>query len=102
MDITKVIVKGARVLIKELKNSDILSSGIILPNNEKKQTNIGFILAVGEGAILENGTLIPVKVSPGDKVIYSPYSGIPIKEKEEDDELYLILNERDILAVIQS
>ena len=104
MDVSKIVIKGARVLVKEQKLSEETSSGIVLPGREKEHTNQGVVLAVGDGAMLEDGTLIPVSVSVGDKVMYTAFSGSPIVNADDDDEeqnvRYLILNERDILCQI--
>lgn len=103
MDISKITIMGARVLVKEQVLSDKLDSGIILPGREKEQTFQGTVLAVGNGAMLENGTLVPVDVKVGDKVLFTEFSGSPIVKKDEEEEegvRYLILNERDILCKI--
>ena len=101
MDISKFRINGARVLKKKKKLSAELSSGIIMPGREKQQTNKGKVLIVGDGAMLENGTKVPVQVKVGETVIYSSFSGSPIKENPDDEDTYLILNERDILCVIE-
>ena len=94
-------INGARVLVKEEKLTNELSSGIIIQGRDKQQTNKGTVIMVGDGAMLENGTKIPVAVSVGETVLYSSFSGSPIKINKDDEEKYLILNERDILCVIQ-
>lgn len=101
MDKSKIKVLGARVLVEEQRDADQLESGIILPGQEKKKTNRGRVIAIGDGAILENGTVVPMKVKVGDFVLYSSFSGSPVKEKETDEDIYLILNERDILCVVE-
>lgn len=101
MDTNKIRINGARVLVKEERLSAETASGIIMPGREKQQTNKGKVLVVGDGAILENGTKIPVQVSVGETVIYSSFSGSPIKQDAKDEDNYLILNERDILCVIE-
>ena len=101
MDTSKIRINGARVLIKEEKLSEATSSGIVIPGREKQQTNKGMVLVVGDGAMLENGTKIPVQVKVGETVIYSSFSGSPVKVNAEDEDVYLILNERDILCVIE-
>ena len=95
-------INGARVLVKEEKLTNELSSGIIIQGRDKQQTNKGTVIMVGDGAMLENGTKIPVAVSVGETVLYSSFSGSPVKINKDDEEKYLILNERDILCVIQS
>ena len=103
MDTSKIVINGARVLVKEQKLSKTTKSGIELPGREKEHTNQGTVLAVGDGAMLEDGTVVPVKIEVGDKVMYTAFSGSPIVEAdadEEEDIRYLILNERDILCRI--
>ena len=89
-------------MVKEERLSSETDKGIILPGREKQQTNKGIVLAVGDGALLADGTRVPVGVSVGETVIYSSFSGSPIKETEDDPDYYLILNERDILCVVTS
>ena len=68
MDTSKIRINGARVLVKEERLDDKLSSGIVIPGREKQQTNIGTVLVVGDGSMLENGTKIPVSLSVGFSV----------------------------------
>jgi chaperonin GroES len=105
MDASKIVIRGARVLVKEQILSQETETGIVLPGREKEHTNQGIVLAVGDGAMLEDGTIVPVKVNVGDKVMYTAFSGSPIvkaddEDEEEKDTRYLILNERDILCII--
>ena len=74
------------------------SSGIYLPDTaakEKPQT--GKVIAVGKGKVLENGTRIEPEVKVGEVVVFAKYSGTEVKVDEKE---YLILSERDILAVL--
>ena len=105
MDASKIVIRGARVLVKEQILSQETETGIVLPGREKEHTNQGIVLAVGDGAMLEDGTIVPVKVNVGDKVMYTAFRGSPIvkaddEDEEEKDTRYLILNERDILCII--
>lgn len=102
MNTEKIRINGARLLVKEEKLEDELSSGIVVSGRSKQQTNIGKVIKVGDGAMLENGTKVPVNIKSGETVIYSSFSGSPIKEKREDPDEYIILNERDVLCVIES
>lgn len=97
MDINNLRVYGARAIVKEEKNSNESKSGILLPGQDKEPTFRGEVISVGEGALLENGTLVPMKVKKGDKIIYTSWSGSPI---DINGELYVIINERDILCKI--
>lgn len=91
---------GARCIVKEDKKQDNkTASGIVIPGSEKEPTYRGKIVAIGDGAMLDDGTVIPMQVKVGDRIIYTAFSGTPI---EDEDDTYLVLNERDILAVIEN
>ena len=94
----RVIVLGARIVVKETKKEEKTKSGIIVPGREKESTNIGKVINVGEGARFEDGTLCPMLVSVGDTVVYAHFAGSPI---DVDGTTYIILNERDVLCIIE-
>lgn len=89
---------GARCIVKEEKReTNKTSSGIIVPGSDKEPTFTGKVIAVGQGAMLDTGVRVPMDVKVGDRIVYTNFSGTPIINKGET---YLVLNERDILAVI--
>ena len=88
---------GDRVLVKSVERSEQTKSGLFLPDTVQEKPQEAIVLAVGPGKLLDNGTRTPIDLKPGDKVLYSKYSGTEIKQLDED---YLILRESDILAVI--
>jgi len=87
-----------RVVVKKTEVEQKTAGGIILPDTAKEESQIGEVVAVGEGRLLENGEVRPLKVKEGDNVLYSKYAG---NEVELDGEKYLIIREEDILAVIE-
>jgi chaperonin GroES len=89
---------GDRVVIKVLPQEEKLASGLVLPGNAKEKPQEGEVVAVGNGRTLENGTKLTMDVKVGDKVIYSKYAGSEIKVNGQE---YLILSEKDILAIVQ-
>ncbi len=89
---------GDRVVIKVLEKEEKTKSGIVLPDTAKEKPQEGKIVAVGTGKVLENGQRIPLDVKEGDKVIFSKYAGTEIKIDGQD---YLILSERDVLAIVE-
>lgn len=89
---------GDRVVIKVLPQEEKLASGLVLPGNAKEKPQEGEVVAVGSGRTLENGTKLAMDVKVGDKVIYSKYAGSEIKVNGQE---YLILSEKDILAIVQ-
>jgi chaperonin GroES len=89
---------GDKVVIKALASEKKTKSGIVLPDTAQEKPLQGEVVAVGSGKVLENGQKVPLEVAVGDRVIYSKYGGTEIKL---DGEEYLIMNEREILAIIQ-
>ena len=87
-----------RVVIEVLAKEEKTKSGIVLPDTAKEKPQEGKIIAVGSGKILDNGQKVPVDVKVGDKVIFSKYAGTEIKIDEKE---YLILSERDVLAIVE-
>ncbi len=96
---TKLQIKplADRVVIKKLEAEDKTSGGIVLPDSAKEKPMQGEILAVGPGKYDEKGNRQPMEVKVGDKVLFAKYSGTEVKI---DGVEYLILAERDILAVM--
>lgn len=91
-------VLGARIVVLEDKLDKETNAGIIIPGREKEPTYQGTVIAVGNGAMIDDGTRVPVDMNIGDRVVYSSFTGSPVHDKE-DKETYIILNERDVLAV---
>ncbi len=89
---------GDRVIIRPITEDLTTKSGIVLPENvEKEKSEKGEVLAVGPGRTLDNGTLSPMSVKVGDKVMFKKYS--PDEIKIDGQEL-LVISEQDILAII--
>ena len=88
---------GDKVVVKPITAEQKLASGIYIPDTAKEKPQQGEVLAVGSGRVLDNGTRIPMEVKVGDRVLYSKYGGTEIKIDEQE---YLILNERDVHAIL--
>ncbi|NLC06397.1 MAG: co-chaperone GroES [Syntrophomonadaceae bacterium] len=89
---------GDRVVIKPLEMEEVTKGGIVIPDTAKEKSQEGIVIAVGSGRLLENGTRVPLEVKVNDRVVYSKYGGSEFKDAGEE---YLILSERDILAIIE-
>ncbi len=87
-----------RVIIQQEAQEERTKGGIIIPDTVKEKPLMGKVIAVGKGRRLENGTLQPLAVKAGDKVLFARYGGT---EVEVDEEKYLIMREDDILGVIE-
>ena len=88
---------GDRVVIKALPREEVTRGGIVLPDTAKEKPQEGQVVAVGPGRMTEDGKRIPMEVQEGDKVIYAKYAWSEVKLEDEE---YLILGEKDILAVL--
>jgi chaperonin GroES len=88
-----------RVLIKRVEEQETVRGGIIIPDTAKEKPQEGEVVAAGTGKRLENGTVIPLEVKPGDRVLFGKYSGTEIKL---DGEELLILREDEILGILAS
>jgi chaperonin GroES len=89
-----------RVVVKPLEREETTKSGIVLPDTAKEKPQEGLVEAVGNGKYNEQtGLRVELDVKVGDRVIYAKYAGSEIKIDEQD---YLILSERDVLAVVSS
>ncbi|HHW07304.1 MAG TPA: co-chaperone GroES [Clostridia bacterium] len=89
---------GDRVVIQVVEAEEKTKGGIVLPDTAKEKPQKGIVKAVGNGRVSENGEKIPVEVAVGDTVIFARYAGTEVKI---DGEEYLIMSERDILAVVK-
>ncbi|MGB7443401.1 MAG: co-chaperone GroES [Coleofasciculaceae cyanobacterium] len=88
---------GDRVFLKVSAAEEKTAGGILLPDNAKEKPQIGEIVGVGPGKRKEDGSHIEPEVKVGDKVLYSKYAGTDIKLGNEE---YVLLSEKDILAVV--
>jgi len=86
-----------KVLIKLLDAEEKTKGGIIIPETAKEKPQEGKVVAVGTGIILPDGTIKPLDVKKGDKILFRKYGGIEISLDGED---YLIVMEDEILAIV--
>ena len=94
----KLVPLGDRVVIKALVAEETTKSGIVLPGQAKEKPQQAEVIAVGPGGVVD-GKEVVMQVKPGDKVIYSKYSGPEVKLDE--DENLIIVKQSDILAIIE-
>lgn len=87
-----------RILVKRLEGEEKTVGGIIIPDNAKEKPMEGKVVAVGNGKVLDNGTVRKLEVKAGDRVLFSKYSGSEVKM---DGAEHLILTESDILGIIE-
>ena len=87
-----------RVLIKRSESEAKSAGGIIIPDSAQEKTQMGSVVAVGDGKVLADGTVRALKVKAGDRVIFGKYAG---SEFSFDGEDYMILKEEELLGIVQ-
>ncbi len=87
-----------RIVIEQLEAEEKTSGGIILPDSAKEKPQIGKVIAVGPGALLDDGKRAKMSVKKNDKVLYAKYMGSDV---EIDNEKYVIIKESDVLGIIE-
>jgi chaperonin GroES len=86
-----------RIILKRVKEEEKSKGGIIIPDTAKEKPAEGEVMAVGNGKIMDDGTVRKLDVKVGDRVLFGKYSGTEVKI---DGEERLIVREEDILGVI--
>ena len=84
-----------RILVKRLEEAEKTKGGIIIPDTAKEKPQEAKVIAVGKGKVKEDGTVTPLDVKKGDRVLFSKYSGTEITIEGEE---HLIIREDDVLA----
>jgi chaperonin GroES len=95
---TKIVPLADRLVVKNVQQEEVLASGIVIPDTAKEKPQQAEVVAVGPGRVDDNGNRVAMEISVGDIVVYAKYSGNEIKIDQEE---YLILSEKDVLAKIQ-
>ncbi|HZT41736.1 MAG TPA: co-chaperone GroES [Chthonomonadaceae bacterium] len=87
-----------KVVVKPSEEEEKSAGGIFLPDTAKKKPQEGRVVAVGNGRLLEDGTVKPLSVQVGDTVIYSKYGGTEVTLDGQD---YVILDEDQLYAIVE-
>ena len=87
-----------RVVIRRVPEADKSKGGIIIPDTAKEKPAEGEVLAVGPGARNDKGTLVPIDLKAGDRILFGKWSGAEIKL---DGEELLIMTETDVMGVLE-
>ena len=87
-----------RILVKRLQEQEKTAGGLYIPDTAKEKPVEAKVIAVGNGKVMDDGSLRKPEVKVGDKVLFSKYSGSEVKI---DGEEHLIMREEDLLAVVE-
>ena len=86
-----------RVLVKPLDSEEKTAGGIIIPDTAKEKPQEGKIMAAGPGKKLDDGTVVPLEVKKGDRVLFGKWSGTEVQIEGED---MMVMNESDIMGIL--
>ncbi len=88
-----------RVVVRRIEAEARSAGGIVIPDSASEKPDQGEVVAVGPGAPLDDGSVRPVTVQPGDRVLFGKYAGSEVKLSGEE---LLVIKESEILAVIET
>ena len=86
-----------RVLVERIDEEETTAGGIIIPDTAKEKPQEGRVIAVGKGKNRDDGSITPLDVSKGDRVLFGKYGGTDVTLEGTE---YVILREDDILAIV--
>lgn len=86
-----------RIIVERIEGDEKTASGIIIPDSAKEKPQQGRVISAGKGKVREDGTVQPLDVKAGDRVLFGKYAGTEIKIEGNE---YLIMREDDVLGVL--
>ena len=86
-----------RVLVRRIEAEEKTAGGIIIPDTAKEKPQEGIVVSAGTGARGEDGTVHPLEVKAGDRILFGKWSGTEVKIDGED---LIIMKESDVLGVL--
>ncbi len=87
-----------RVVVRRIEGDAKTAGGIIIPDTAKEKPQEGEIVAVGPGGRDDSGSLIPIDLKVGDRILFGKWSGTEVKI---DGEELLIMKESDVMGVVE-
>ena len=95
---TKIRPLQDRIIDERIESDEKTASGLYIPDSAKEKPQQGRVVAVGKGRVREDGSIQPLDLKKGDRILFGKYSGSDIKI---DSNEYLIMREDDVLGVIE-
>ena len=87
-----------RVIVKRIEETRKTASGIVIPDSATEKPEQGEVIAVGSGKVLQDGTVRPMQLKAGDRVLFGKYSGQTVKV---DGEELLVMREEDVFGIFE-
>ena len=88
-----------RLIVERIESEEKTAGGLYIPDSAKEKPQQGRVIAVGKGRVREDGTIQPLDLKAGDKILFGKYAGTEIKIEGDD---YLIMREDDVLGVLEA
>lgn len=88
-----------RLIVERIDGDDKTAGGLFIPDSAKEKPQQGRVLSVGKGRVREDGTIQPLDLKAGDRILFGKYAGTEIKI---DGTEYLIMREDDVLGVLEA
>jgi len=88
-----------RIVVKRIEEKEQMQGGLYIPDSAKEKPQEGEVVSVGKGKRMEDGKLVALDVSVGDRILFGKYSGSDIKI---DGEEYLIMREDEVLGILDA
>lgn len=98
MNLSEVQPLYTNIWVRPLKDPEQTKGGIVLPQEVQERTFRAEVVAVGDGYLQDDGTFRPLRVQVGDQVIYAKFAGTSMSF---DGEEFLLINERDVYAIVK-
>jgi chaperonin GroES len=86
-----------RILVERIAEAESMRNGIIIPDAAKEKPQEGEVISTGKGRVSDDGSIIPLDVEVGDRILFGKYSGTEIRIDGRD---YLIMREEEVLGVL--
>ncbi len=96
---TKIRPLQDRLIVKRIESEETTASGLYIPDTAKEKPQQGKVVAIGKGKVRDDGTVQPLDLNAGDKILFGKYAGTEIKI---DGEELLIMREDDVLGVVEA
>ena len=87
-----------RIIVKRVEQQRKTAAGIVIPDSAAEKPEQGDVLAVGSGRLLRDGTLHPLQVKTGERVLFAKYAGQTVKINDQE---FLVMREEDVVGVIE-
>lgn len=83
------------VLVKAIETGSV--NGLVKPGQYDDKPEFGVVVSVGDGRLLDDGTIVPLKFKPGDTIFFGKYSSMQVRSAGED---YYLIRDDDVVGYI--